>query len=142
MTSLGVIRVPPADGVEVSTVRRPGRGIRAIGSAPAHFIASRPRHEGSPWVFPARSGDGPYQHTERPVKKIFADAGTSGASCHTLRHTFASEATDLGYSDATIAGLLGHKGRGVTSRYVHRPDSALAAAAEAISAGIAVTMGF
>lgn len=118
-----------------------GRSMRAIGSAPARFIASRPRSEGSPWVFPARSGDGLYQHTKKLVKKIFADAGICGASCHTLRHTFASAATDLGYSDAAIAGLLGHKGRGVTSRYVHRPDSALAAAAEAISVRIAELLG-
>ena len=119
-----------------------GRSMRAIGSAAADFIAAQPRQAGSPWVFPARSGDGPYQHTKKLVKKIFDDAGIQGASCHTLRHTYASVATDLGYSDATIAGLLGHKGRGVTSRYVHRPDTALAAAAEAVATRIAATMGY
>jgi hypothetical protein len=46
-------------------------------------------------------------------------------------------ASGLGYSDDTIADLLGRKGRGVTLRYVHRPDQALASAVEAISADVA-----
>lgn len=62
-----------------------------------------------------------------------ATAGIADAGRHVLRHTFASVASELGYSDATIAGLLGHKGRGVTSRYVHRPDSALLAAADEVA---------
>lgn len=110
-----------------------GRSMRAIGTTPAAILAAWPRVVGSPWVFPARSGDGPYQHTKKLVKDIFAAAGITDASSHTLRHTFASVASGLGYSDATIAGLLGHKGRGVTSRYVHRPDKALVAAADAVS---------
>lgn len=110
-----------------------GRSMRAIGSIPTAILAAWLRLVGSPWVFPARSGDGPYRHTKKLVKDIFSAAGITDASSHTLRHTFASVASELGYSDATIAGLLGHKGRGVTSRYVHRPDAALAAAAEAVS---------
>jgi len=33
---------------------------------------------------------------------------------HILRHTFASVAGDLGFSELTIAGLLGHSARRVT----------------------------
>ena len=36
-----------------------------------------------------------------------------------LRHTFASLAGDLGFSELTIAALLGHSARGVTQRYIH-----------------------
>jgi integrase len=35
---------------------------------------------------------------------------------HVLRHSFASLAGDLGYSESTIAALVGHKGRTITSR--------------------------
>jgi integrase len=35
---------------------------------------------------------------------------------HTLRHTFARLAGDLGFSELTIAALLGHAPRGVTHR--------------------------
>jgi site-specific recombinase XerD len=54
---------------------------------------------------------------------------------HTLRHTFASVAADLGYSELTSAGLLGHASMGVTQRYVHL-DKALVGAADEVSAHI------
>lgn len=44
---------------------------------------------------------------------------------HVLRHSFASLAGDLGYSEPTIATLGGHQGRSVTSRYVHAADAVL-----------------
>ena len=47
-----------------------------------------------------------------------------------------SPAGDLGFSELTIAGLLGHSARGVTQRYVHL-DTALAVAAHRVSARIA-----
>jgi integrase len=52
---------------------------------------------------------------------------------HVLRHSFASLAGDLGYSEPTIAALVGHKGRSITSRYVHAADAVLLAAADAVA---------
>jgi integrase len=52
---------------------------------------------------------------------------------HVLRHSFASLAADLGYSEPTIAALVGHKGHTVTSRYVHSADAVLLAAADAVA---------
>jgi hypothetical protein len=49
---------------------------------------------------------------------------------HVLRHSFASQAGDLGYGEATIAALIGHKGHSITSRYVHSADTVLLAAAD------------
>ena len=63
------------------------------------------------------------------------------ASCHTLRHSFASLAGDLGYSEPTIAALVGHKGRSMTSRYVHSADAVLLAAADAVANRTAELMG-
>jgi integrase len=54
-----------------------------------------------------------------------------------MRHSFASLASDLGYSEPSIAALIGHKGHTVTSRYVHSADAVLLAAADAVSARIA-----
>jgi hypothetical protein len=45
-------------------------------------------------------------------------------------------AGDLGFSELTIAGLLGHSARGVTQGYVHL-DTALIVAADRVSAEIA-----
>ena len=55
---------------------------------------------------------------------------------HVLRHTFASIAATLGFSELMISGLLGHGPRGVTQRYVHL-DAALVIAADQVSAEIA-----
>ena len=60
---------------------------------------------------------------------------------HILRHTFASLASDLGYSEPTIAALLGHKGRSVTSRYVHAADAVLLSAADSVADRILALMG-
>jgi hypothetical protein len=49
------------------------------------------------------------------------------------RHSFASLAGDLGYSEATIATLIGHKGHSITSRYVHTADTVLLAAVDAVA---------
>jgi len=60
---------------------------------------------------------------------------------HTLRHSLASIAGDLGYSESTIAALIGHKGQSITSRYVHAADAVLLAAADAVAARIGALMG-
>ena len=52
---------------------------------------------------------------------------------HVLRHSFISLAADLGYSEATIAALVGHKGRSITSRYAHAADAVLLDAADVIA---------
>jgi integrase len=52
---------------------------------------------------------------------------------HVLRHSFASLAADLGYSEPVIAALVGHKLHSITSRYVHSADAALLAAVDAVA---------
>ena len=61
---------------------------------------------------------------------------------HTLRHSFASEAGDAGYSELTISVLLGHRKASVTSKYVHGADAVLLAAADAVAQQIDAKMGF
>jgi integrase len=58
-----------------------------------------------------------------------------------LRHAYTSLAADLGYSEPTIAALVGQKGRSVTSRYVHSADAVLLAAADAVANRTAELMG-
>jgi hypothetical protein len=51
-------------------------------------------------------------------------------------------AADEGYSDATIAALLGHSQRSVTARhYIRRPDDALVTAADRTAKRVAAIMG-
>jgi integrase len=60
---------------------------------------------------------------------------------HTLRHSFASLANDLGYNEPTIAALIGHRGHSITSRYIHSADPLLLAAADAVANRTAELMG-
>ena len=52
---------------------------------------------------------------------------------HTLRHSFASVAADLGYAEPTIAALLGHSSGTITGRYVHHLDAVLLSAADRVA---------
>lgn len=85
-------------------------------------------------VFPATRGDEPMQG----FRKFWVRIAELGAlprevTPHVLRHSFASLAADLGYSEPTIAALVGHSGRSTTSRYVHSADAVLVAAADAVA---------
>ena len=90
----------------------------------------------SPFVFPADWGDGHFIGVVRVLDRVCARAGLKEVTPHTLRHSFASLAASLGFSELTISGLLGHAPRGVTQRYVHL-DTALVIAADQVSAEIA-----
>ncbi|WP_114913004.1 tyrosine-type recombinase/integrase [Acidibrevibacterium fodinaquatile] len=113
-----------------------GEQLRVVGGAAIACIESQPLQEHSPYVFPADVGDGHFIGVVRVLERVCAQAKLSGVTPHVLRHTFASIAGDLGFSELTIAGLLGHTSRGVTQRYVHL-DAALAVAADQVSAEIA-----
>jgi hypothetical protein len=55
---------------------------------------------------------------------------------HTLRHSFASVAADLGYSEPTIGSMLGHRFSSITGRYIHQLDAVLIAAADKVADGV------
>jgi integrase len=95
-------------------------------------------------VFPATRGDrNVIMLGFKKMWKKLAMLGELSAEVtpHTLRHSFTSLAADLGYSELTIGALVGHKGRTVTSRYVHAADAVLLAAADAVANRTAELMG-
>ena len=102
--------------------------------------ASRAPPTSDTWIFPSRDGTG-RADLKKALASLFEAAGLVGVRSHDLRRTFASVAADEGYSDATIGELLGHARRGVTARhYIRRPDAALVAAADRVSALIAAAL--
>jgi integrase len=104
-----------------------GLSIRPLSSAAIDLISRQPRTE-SPFVFVHVRG--------KPIYNIRPHWLTLGMSAdvtpHTLRHSFASLAGDLGLADSTIAGLLGHSRSSITSRYIHL-DKALISAADTVA---------
>ena len=109
-----------------------GAQVRVIGKAATETINGLPQKEGSPFVFPADWGDGHFIGVVRVLDRVCARAGLEGVTPHVLRHTFASVAGDLGFTELTIAGLLGHSARGVTQGYIHL-DTALVIAANKVA---------
>lgn len=49
---------------------------------------------------------------------------------HVRRHSFAN---DLGFTEVTVASLVGHPRGTITSRYIHTVDTALVMAADGIA---------
>jgi integrase len=94
-------------------------------------------------VFPASVGaDKTMRGFHKVWLRIAKRAGLSAdVTPHVLRHSFASVADDLEYSELTIAALIGHKKASVTSKYAHKADAVLLQAADAVSDRIAELMG-
>jgi integrase len=73
-------------------------------------------------VFAATRGAGRMSGFPKLWSRIAKDRLPADVTPRVLRHSFASLAGDLGYSEPTIAALVGHKGHTITSRYVHAAD--------------------
>ena len=119
-----------------------GRSMRPLSHAACDVVRSLSRS--GDLVFPATRGEGDVIMSG--FKKLWKRIAKLGelppdVTPHTLRHSFASLAADLGYSEPVIAALVGHQGRSMTSRYVHSADAVLLAAADEVADRSAELMG-
>ena len=97
--------------------------VRAIGPSAARLAATQRILTGSRFVFPATTGDGPLTAAKACLRRLCAMVAIGNVTPHTLRHTFASVAGDLGFSELVIAAMLGHSAQSVTQGYVHVDDA-------------------
>lgn len=119
-----------------------GRSVRPLSIVACAVLEGVTRRKDDDLVFQATRGDGPMVG----FPKLWAKIAKLGAlpddiTPHVLRHSFASQAADLGYSEPTIAALVGHKGQSITSRYIHSADAVLLAAADTVANRTAELMG-
>lgn len=117
-----------------------GESTRPLGRAAVALLESLPRTEGEEFVFPAARGGKPYAGLPRVFEGIRNVAELADVTLHTLRHSFATAANDIGYGEASIATLLGHARHGQTARYTHVIDASLLAAADRVSEYIDAAM--
>ncbi|MEE4209264.1 MAG: tyrosine-type recombinase/integrase, partial [Parvularcula sp.] len=85
------------------------------------------------YVFPGQGDDNAVGNFPQNWKKLLGPSPLFDVTPHVLRHSFASIANDLGFTEITIAALIGHAKGSVTSRYVHTLDSTLIMAADTVS---------
>ena len=115
-----------ADSKEGSSVRPIGLSVVDL------FEARKPEVLAGP-VFSGTVKGKPLIGFPKHWHKIFSPTPLAGITPHVLRHSFASIANDLGFTESTVAALLGHAQGTVTSRYIHTVDTALIMAADTIS---------
>lgn len=113
-----------------------GASVRPVGQPAFDLLATIEKKNGCPYVLvPVRGADA-FGGMPGAWKRIAKRAKFQSVTPHTLRHSFASVAGDLGFTESTIAAMLGHAAGSVTSRYVHHLDSVLIAAADKVAKAI------
>lgn len=114
-----------------------GASIRPIGLPVVEYLEERKKHRTGTYVFPgSRAENNAFGSFANHWEQIFVDSPLSDVTPHVLRHSFASIANDLGFTEVTIAALVGHSKGTVTSKYIHTLDTALIMAADTISSYI------
>ena len=122
------------------TDTKTGESIRPLSNAACDVL--RGLSGSGDLVFPPTRGDGRMSGFRKLWDRIAKLAELpSDVTPHVLRHSYASLAADLGYSEPTIAALVGHKGYTVTSRHMHSADAVLLATADAVARRTAELMG-
>lgn len=119
-----------------------GASVRPLSDVAINILKAIDRQANDIYVLrAARKASGHYGALDTAVDRIVALAKLSGITPHTFRHSFASVGDDLGFTENTIGAIIGHRGTSVTSRYIHKLDTVLIAAANKIGGEISVQMG-
>jgi integrase len=120
-----------------------GESLRPLGKPALAALKAALRRAKRAYVFPAlRAAQGPYRGLPKAWgRMIEGRAALAGLTLHGLRHAFSSVADDLGFTEATIAGLIGHGGSGSsTAGYIKKADASLLMAADKVAGRIADMM--
>lgn len=118
-----------------------GRSVRPLSTLALAIIDRQQKIGSSPYVFSSAKGT-PMSGFRSMWLRILALADIPAEIVpHTLRHSFASVAADLNFSEPTIGALIGHKGQTITSRYIHSADTVLLAASDQVSVRISELLG-
>lgn len=115
------------------TDSKEGYSVRPVGLPVLEFLEERLPYAEGDYVFVGLRNSPVFGAFPHQWDQIFRGSTLKGITAHVLRHSFASIANDLGYTEVTIAALVGHAKGSVTSKYIHTLDTALVMAADSIA---------
>lgn len=110
-----------------------GPSTRPIGLVVVEYLEARRRSSPGAYVFHGRDVNDPFGYFQTRWTQLFRGSPLEGITPHVLRHSFASVANDLGFTEITIASIIGHAKGSITGRYIHTLDTALVMAVDNIS---------
>jgi integrase len=110
-----------------------GDSVRPIGLPVIESLEELQKEKTTNYVFPGERNSAAFGSFPNHWEQIFKRSSLADVTPHVLRHSFASIANDLGFTEVTIAALVGHSKGSVTSKYIHSLDTALIMAADTIA---------
>jgi integrase len=129
---------------DASVLRLPdsktGAKIVPIGKAVIDVLRSIPKRKDNPYVITGRLEGQYLSDIQKPWRRLRKRAGLDGLRIHDLRHSFASDALQLGQDLTMIGRLLGHTQVQTTARYAHLKTDPIRAAADKVSDAIAIAL--
>lgn len=124
----GLLRLPDS---------KTGAKIVPIGRAAIDILNGIEKLNGNPYVITGQVEGQHLTDMQRPWRRLRKRAGLDGLRIHDLRHSFASDALQLGEDLPMIGRLLGHTQVQTTARYAHLKTDPIRAAANKVSNAIA-----
>ena len=73
--------------------------LRPIGGEAVRTIEAQTARAKSPWVFPAAKGKEHFVGLPKALERVCARAGLKDVTVHVLRHSFASAAAEMGFTE-------------------------------------------
>ena len=124
----GVLRLPDS---------KTGAKVVPVGEAVFEILKTIEKLDKNPYVITGRVEGQHLTDMQHPWRRLRERAGLEGLRIHDLRHSFASDALQLGQDLTMIGKLLGHTQVQTTARYAHLKTAPIRNAANTVSAAIA-----
>lgn len=99
-------------------------------------LATLPRAEGNPYLFPGQKPGRPLTTLQKPWSRLREAAGIPDVRLHDLRHTVGSWTVSTGSSLEAVAGVLGHAETSTSERYAHVQEDPIRKASERAGSAI------
>lgn len=124
----GALRLPDS---------KTGAKLVTIGKAAIEVLKTIPKIKDNPYVITGQIEGQHLTDMQRPWRRIRKRAGLGDVRIHDLRHSFASDALQLGEDLPMIGKLLGHTQIQTTARYAHLKTDPIKLAADKVATAIA-----